>query len=148
VDYQYSDPGVIGKSPQLTGYLLRRITVTDGTRPCTGMVEPILALGLKGATVDYTCPGPATTATVTVRMLTDLNPAYKTLATGPSGQRAVYEGADDTHTWTLIGSPPAPETGRGRSALVQLAAVVGAILLIATACVLIARRLRRKTVTA
>ncbi|WP_433364930.1 hypothetical protein ACQPZX_34855 [Actinoplanes sp. CA-142083] len=148
VDYQYSDPGVIGKSPKLTTYLLERITVTDGSRPCTGQVQPVAALGLKGATIDYTCAGPVTAATVTVRMLTDLNPAYKTLATGPSGQRAVYEGTDDAHAWTLIGAPPAPETGRGHSALVQLAAVIGAVLLIAAACVLIARRLRRRAVTA
>ena len=75
-------------------------------------------------------------------LLTDLNPAYKTLATGPSGQRAVYEGRADTHTWTLIGTLLLPETGRGRSALVPIAAVTGVVLLAAAAGVVVTRRRR------
>ncbi|GAB7046351.1 hypothetical protein JCM9534A_14770 [Catenuloplanes indicus JCM 9534] len=136
VDYRYDDPGVVGASPAFTGYLLDRITVTGGGRPCTGAVEPIAALALKGATAGFTCPGPVTSVTVAVRTLTDLHPAYRTMATGPAGQRAVYEGANDTHTWSLTGSGP----GLGRSALVQIAAVFGALLLTAVAVVFTVKR--------
>ena len=142
VDYRYTDPGVVGASAKFTAYLLDRITVTGAdARPCSGDVEPIHALALKGATVDYVCPGPVATATIGVRMLTDLNPAYRALATGPSGQRAVYDSATESHSWTLAGGPPA--AGTGRSALWQLAAVLGALLLIAAACVAVLRRRKR-----
>ena len=148
VDYRYTDPGVVGAADAFPGYLLDRITVTDGTHPCPGTVEPVRALALKGAVADYTCPGPVATATVAVRMLTDLNPAYRTLATGPAGQRAVYEGTADTHAWTLIGAPAAGDTGRGRSAVVQLAAVLGGLLLAVLGGLLAVRRLRHRQVPA
>ncbi|WBB67690.1 hypothetical protein [Micromonospora sp. WMMD812] len=148
VDYRYTDPGVVGASERFTRYLLERITVTDGARACTGTVEPVRALDLKGAVVDYACPGPVAKATVAVRMLTDLNPAYRTMATGPTGQRAVYEGADDTHAWTLVGGPPVAGASLGRSAITQLAAVIGGVLLVLVGCVIAARRLHRARRTA
>jgi hypothetical protein len=141
VDYRYSDPGAVGASPSFPKYLLDRITVTAGAQECTGAVQPVEALALKGATADYTCPAPVTSARVGVRMLTDLNPAYKTLATGPDGERAVYQGADASHDWTLVGAPAA---SKGRSALVQLAAVLGALLIVAVAVILVVRRLRSR----
>ncbi|WP_432838157.1 hypothetical protein [Dactylosporangium sp. CA-092794] len=144
VDYQYTDPDTVGASEQFAGYLLQRITVTAEGRSCAGAVErPIRALGLKGATADYTCPGPVATATVAVRMLTDLNPAYKTLATGPAGQRTVYQGDNDSHDWTLTGPPATDGAGLGRSAAVQLAAVIGGLLLAAAGGLAVAYRLRR-----
>ncbi|WP_305785459.1 hypothetical protein [Symbioplanes lichenis] len=146
VDHVYTDPGVVGGSATFSGYLLERITVTDGVRPCTGVVEPVLALALKGATADFTCPGPVTAAGVGVRMLTDLNPAYRTLATGPDGQRAVYDGRTETHTWTATATPAGP--GLARSAFLQLAAVAGVLLLTIAGAVLVARRLRRQRVAA
>ncbi|GIF62290.1 hypothetical protein Ais01nite_03250 [Asanoa ishikariensis] len=148
VDYRYTDPGVLGKSEQFRRYLLDRITITNDGQPCVGSVEPILALGLKGATADYICAQPVTTATVAVRMLTDLNPAYRTLATGPSGQKSVYDGSADTHDWTLVGAPPLAEADRGRSAVLQLAAVIGLILVVAAGYLLTVRRLRRRKVAA
>ncbi|WP_045741737.1 MULTISPECIES: hypothetical protein [Actinoplanes] len=150
VDYRYTDPGVVGASAEFTGYLLQRITVRTGAQECTGAVEPIRALALKGATAAFTCPGPVTTASVAVRTLTDLNPAYRTLATGPSGQRAVYEGGDDTHEWTLTGAPPAESVGRGRSALLQIGGILLAVILVAgtLAGILATAKRRRRAVTA
>lgn len=148
VDYRYTDAGVLGRSETFSRYLLERITITNNGQPCAGNVEPILSLGLKGATADYACPGPVTKANVAVRMLTDLNPAYRTLATGPSGQKAVYDGANDSHDWTLVGAPPLAETDRGRSAVLQLAAVIGLILFVAAGALFTVRRTRRRTVTA
>ncbi|GAA1645434.1 hypothetical protein [Actinoplanes couchii] len=125
VDYRYTDPGVVGASREFTGYLLDRITVNDGTTPCAGTVEPVLALALKGATADFTCGRPVTEATVAVRMLTDLHPAYRTMATGSNGERAVYDRDNDSHVWALT------ETAGGRDAFLQIAAVLGGILLLA-----------------
>ncbi|MEU8240916.1 hypothetical protein AB0C07_21955 [Actinoplanes missouriensis] len=134
VDYRYTDAGEVGSSAAFTRYLLDRITVTTGAAPCSGTVQPIRALALKGATVDFACPAPVETATVAVRMLTDLNPAYRTLATGPSGQRTVYEKGHDSHDWTLVGDPPG-----GGSALLQIGAVLGGLVALLLV-VLLARR--------
>ncbi|MGW5557708.1 hypothetical protein ACWER9_10845 [Micromonospora sp. NPDC003944] len=149
VDYRTTDPALIASSEQFPAYLLKQITVTDGTRPCLGVVAPLKALARTGATVDYTCPGPVGTVTVAVRMLTDLNPAYRAMATGPGGQRAVYGSGEDSHDWTLAGGAPAVgSTTRGRSAAVQLAAVVGAALLVTVGALLVSWRLRRRRAVA
>ncbi|MET7402629.1 hypothetical protein ABZS66_55030 [Dactylosporangium sp. NPDC005572] len=148
VDVQYTDPGVIGAAAAFTGYLLNRVTVTDGSQACTATVEPVRALALKGATAVYTCPGPVATASVAVRMLTDLNPAYKTLATGPAGQRFVYDSGTDTHDWTPTGASAPGGTSLGRSAAVQLAVVIGGLLLAAAFVVAVARKVRRRQVAA
>ncbi|GAA2584464.1 hypothetical protein GCM10010399_13100 [Dactylosporangium fulvum] len=148
VDYRYTDPAVLASSEQFAAYLLRQITVTDGGRPCAGELEPPRALDLKGAIADYACPGPIAVATVTVRMLTDLNPAYRTLATGPGGRRTVYEADKDTHDWTSVGAPAGDDAGLGRSAAVQIATVVGAVAIAVAAGFLVARRLHRRRTAA
>ncbi|MEV4627324.1 hypothetical protein AB0J90_13630 [Micromonospora sp. NPDC049523] len=143
VDYRSTDPALIGSSTQLVAYLLQQITVADGGRQCVGTVEPPMALARTGATVDYTCPGPVGTVTVGVRMLTDLNPAYRSLATGPDGQRALYDSSTDSHDWVLTGAAPSVDTRHGRGAVVQVAAVTGGVLLAVLAALLVARRMRR-----
>ncbi|WFE99956.1 hypothetical protein [Micromonospora sp. WMMD964] len=147
VDYRTTDPAVIASSAQFPAYLLKQITVADGGRQCLGVVAPLKALARTGATVDYTCPGPVDTVTVAVRMLTDLNPAYRAMATGPGGQRAVYGSGEDSHDWTLAGgAPTVVSAGTGRSAAIQLAAVGGGALLVAVGALLVSRRLRRRAV--
>ncbi|MGW2624481.1 hypothetical protein [Micromonospora taraxaci] len=155
VDYRTTDPAVIASSEQFPAYLLKQITVADGAQQCVGAVAPLKALARAGATVDYTCPGPVGTVTVAVRMLTDLNPAYRAMATGPDGQRAVYGSGEDSHDWTLAGGAPtvgstgtSPSTGTGRSAAVQLAAVVGGAALVAVGALLVSRRVRRRRAVA
>ncbi|WP_430791459.1 LPXTG cell wall anchor domain-containing protein [Actinoplanes sp. G11-F43] len=138
VDYRHTDPGVVGSSAEFAAYLLERITVGDGTRECAGVIEPVRALALKGATADFTCAGPVSEATVAVRMLTDLHPAYRTMATGPNGSRAVYDSGHDTHVWARA----TVSTGGGAPA--RIAAVLGVFLLLAAAVVV----LRRRRVTA
>ncbi|MEU7675465.1 hypothetical protein AB0C42_11690 [Micromonospora taraxaci] len=149
VDYRMTDPAVLASSEQFPAYLLKQITVADGARQCVGAVAPLKALARAGATVDYTCPGPVGTVTVAVRMLTDLNPAYRAMATGPGGQRAVYGSGEDSHDWTLAGgAPTVGSPSRGRSAAVQLAAVVGGALLVAVGALLVSRRVRRRRAVA
>ncbi|MET8199842.1 hypothetical protein [Micromonospora taraxaci] len=149
VDYRTTDPAVLASSEQFPAYLLKQITVADGARQCVGAVAPLKALARAGATVDYTCPGPVGTVTVAVRMLTDLNPAYRAMATGPGGQRAVYGSGEDSHDWTLAGgAPTVGSASRGRSAAVQLAAVVGGALLVAVGALLVSRRVRRRRAVA
>jgi hypothetical protein len=115
VDYRSTDPALIASSEKFSAYLLKQITVTDGPRPCVGAVTESKAMARAGVTVDYTCPEPVERVTVAVRMLTDLNPAYRATATGPGGQHAVYGSGEDSHDWTLVGTPAASSTERAGS---------------------------------
>ncbi|GAA3744518.1 hypothetical protein GCM10022225_30230 [Plantactinospora mayteni] len=155
VFYQDSDAAALTASDRFAAYLLQQITVSSAGEPCTGSVQPPGDLARGGATLDYTCPGPIGTVAVAVRTLTDLNPAYRTLATGPGGARAVYESGQDSHDWVLgeaavpagvPGEPPAPGASDdlGRSAAVQLGAVLGGIVLVAVGGLLLFRRSTRR----
>ncbi|UMG91148.1 hypothetical protein [Nocardioides sp. TF02-7] len=110
-----------------------------------------------GARLEFTCAVPVTAASVTVRTLTDLHPAYRTLATGPDGQRAVYGSTTETHRFELPAGPatspaadpadvedPATQADDhlGRSAALQLGGVLGALLLAGLTAALVARRRR------
>ncbi|GIG92671.1 hypothetical protein [Plantactinospora endophytica] len=156
VFYQDSDSAALTASGRFTEYLLRQITVTSAGQPCTGSVQPPADLARSGVTLDYTCSGPAGRVAVTVRTLTDLHPAYRTLASGPNGARAVYESGRESHDWVLGEAaapagvpegPPAaggPEQQLGRSAAVQLGAVFGGVVLVAVGGLLLFRRSTRR----
>jgi hypothetical protein len=143
VFYRDSDAAAIGPSDPFAAYLTKQITVASTGRSCDGTVERPSDLAKTGVIVDYTCPGPVATATVGVRMLTDLNPAYQTLATGPDGQRAVYGSGQYSHDWSLGDTPAAGHSGLGASAALQLGLVVGSVLLVAGAVTVLWRRRRR-----
>ncbi|GAA2623124.1 hypothetical protein GCM10010399_62930 [Dactylosporangium fulvum] len=124
VFYHDADAAAIGPSDKFAAYLLRQITVASGGRSCAGAVEPPADLARTGVTIAYTCPGPVATASVAVRTLTDLNPAYQTLATGPDGERAVYRSDAASHDWALGDAPARGGTDLGRSAAVQVGGVL------------------------
>ncbi|GAA4452834.1 hypothetical protein GCM10023170_042160 [Phytohabitans houttuyneae] len=142
VSYRDSDAAVVGPSRQLADYLLKRVTVTSDGRACPGAVAPPADLARAGATIDFTCAGAVGVASVGVRTLTDLDPAYRTLATGPGGVRAVYTSDAYTREWTLGDVPAAAGGGdrRGRGAALQIGAVAGGLLLIAAAALALRRR--------
>ncbi|MFC3505523.1 hypothetical protein ACFOOK_31825 [Micromonospora krabiensis] len=148
VEYRITDAALIAGSASFAAYLLSHVTVSDHGRSCSGAVAPPRALTRTGATIEFTCPGPVDTATVTVRMLTDLNPAYRALATGPDGQRAVYEVGRDVHEWVLTGAPDAGGRSLARSALGQLGAVAVGVLLAVAALLLSVRHLKRRKAAA
>ncbi|NJC73447.1 hypothetical protein HC031_27530 [Planosporangium thailandense] len=144
VFFRDSDAATIGPSQEFAAYLLKQITVASGGRSCAGTVQPPADLAKTGVTIDYSCSAPVGTVTVAVRTLTDLNPAYQTLATGPAGERAVYRSGQYAHDWVLRDAPATSGTNLGRSAAVQIAAVVGAGLLVAVAALVLSRRLKRR----
>ncbi|MDQ7904930.1 hypothetical protein RB614_10395 [Phytohabitans sp. ZYX-F-186] len=146
VFYQDSDAAAVGPSAQFAAYLRERITVASDGRECAGTVTPPDDLARTGATIDYTCPAAVGVVDVAVRTLTDLDPAYRTLATGPSGARAVYTSDAYTHEWSVGDAVPAAGggAGTGRGAALQIGAVVGGLLLVAVAALAIGRRMRRR----
>lgn len=167
--FEPADATAIGPSGKFSDYLVRQIKVVSNGRECAGVVEPPKELAKTGVAIAFTCPEAVGKADVTVRTLTDLNPAYRTLATGPNGDRTVYSTDKDTYDWTL-GSPTAGQTGgtaaaagqtsgataarqaggaattaqahAGRSAAIQLSVVAGGVL-IAAVVLLAVRRVRR-----
>lgn len=154
--FEDGDTAAVSSSPELRDYLLDRITVESEGDRCSGEVIQVGDLAEESASLEFTCSGPVGSASVAVRMLTDLHAAYRTLATGPDGQRAVYETSADTHDWSLgiaTASAPAPsadepatvEQDVGRSAALQLGVVGGAVLLLVVVGALALRRLSRSS---
>jgi hypothetical protein len=148
IDLVDGDAEAVAGSQELRAYLVDRIEVSAGGDGCAGSVVEVGDLVDDGARVEYTCPRAVDTARVTVRTLTDLHPAYRTLAKGPDGQRAVYESAADTHDWALrsgTGGAAGKDATKapddlGRSAALQLGAVLGVVFLILVAGALVLRR--------
>ncbi|MET8909217.1 hypothetical protein [Micromonospora sp. NPDC004551] len=105
VTYSDSDAEALAKAPEFAGYLTERINVTQDGRSCDGEVSIAGDLTKAGAEVLFTCPEPVSTVTVTSRMLTDLHEAYRTLARGPGGQKAVYDARHESADWTVSAGP-------------------------------------------
>ncbi|MFI7604881.1 hypothetical protein ACIBTV_07140 [Micromonospora sp. NPDC049366] len=142
VFFEPADATVLGPSTQFVDYVLRQMTLTSGGRACVGTVKPPSDLAKSGVTVDYTCPGPVGVARLDLRLLTDLDPGYRALATGPDGQRAVYGPDRRTQDWVLGDAPPASEPHLGRRAAAQIAPIVGGVLLVPVVALLLRRRRR------
>ncbi|MBY8872355.1 hypothetical protein K7640_10940 [Micromonospora sp. PLK6-60] len=143
VSYRASDAEAVAGAPEFARYLTERIAVVQDGRPCPGRARVGADLAGDGAEVAYTCPAPVGTVTVTSRMLTDLHTAYRTLASGPDGQKTVYDAAHESADWTF-----GPGGGSVRSATResawQLAVAGGAVLVAVVAGVLWRRRRGRR----
>lgn len=153
VFYEDGDAGALAAAPAFRAYLLDHIAVSSAGQPCTGDVTALDALATTGVDLAYRCPGGVdglATAAVSVTTLTDLHPAYRTLATGPAGQRAVYDAEQPTHDWSFDGTPagdgdrPAAAEDLGTSAALQLGAVLGVLLLAVLAGLVWFRRRGRR----
>ncbi|MER5336622.1 hypothetical protein [Micromonospora sp. NPDC002717] len=153
VIYKASDAEALAGAPEFAGYLTERISVTQDGRPCEGEASVAGDLASGGAAVLFTCPEPVSTVTVTSRMLTDLHEAYRTLARGPDGQKAVYDATHESADWTisagtgtgsrLASTRTAAAVSAGGSAL-QLSVVGGALLAAGAAGTFWYRRRGRK----
>jgi hypothetical protein len=158
ISYDAGDAALVADSAALADYALDHVLVGSAGARCQGAVAEVGDLVADGAELVFTCPGPVGAATVEVTTLTDLHPAYRTLATGPDGQHAVYGADHPVHDWALpSGGAAAPATttgsaptvegslGAGESAALQIGAVLAAVLLLVVAGAFLARRRRRST---
>jgi hypothetical protein len=153
VNYDASDAEAMAKAPAFAGYLTERITVTQHGRRCEAEVSVAGDLAADGAEMLFTCPEPVSTVTVTSRMLTDQHEAYRTLAKGPDGQKAVYDATHESADWTVragadtgfrASSTSATATVSAGGTALQLAVVGGAVLLAVAAAAFWYRRRGRK----
>lgn len=149
ISFQPSDATVLASSAPFASYLLAQMTVSSDGHACAGTVHPPRDLARSGMDVDYTCPGPVGAARIEVRMLSDLDQAYQTVATGPRGQRQVYGPGRYAHDWVLGDVPAASEASvpdHGPATGWKVAGSVGPLLLVAAVVVLLRRQVRRRRV--
>lgn len=158
VTYDAGDPALVADSPEVADYALDHVVVRSAGADCAGEVAEVGDLTAEGARLVFTCPAPVASATVEVTTLTDLHPAYRTLATGPDGQHQVYAAGAGSYEWVLgtastgsttgtsAGDTPARATlDTGQSAVLQIGGVLGAVLLLAGIGTFAARARRRRT---
>ena len=157
ISYDAADAALVAESPEVADYALDHVVVSAGGQECEGAVDAIGDLTTEGADLTFTCAGPVDGVSVEVTTLTDLHPAYRTLATGPDGQHAVYGSDSTTHDWVLPAvtgaagpattgsSAPEEPLGAGASAALQMGGVLGAVLTVGVAVSLVVRARRRRT---
>lgn len=130
--YEEGDEELLAKAPAFADYLLQHVVVTRGGEACAGEIGEIDDLPDEGVAVSFVCPQPTGLVSVTIDMLTDLHPAYQTLATGPGGQRAVYAADAPSHDWELAltataGDELAASAGRQITAVLVGLGALGAL---------------------
>lgn len=86
------------RSPAVRDYLVDHITVSQAGRVCPGELAPLADLVATGARLTFSCPHPVSEVDVTVRALTDLNEAYRTVLTADTAtpDRVLFTAAQDT----------------------------------------------------
>lgn len=120
--YESGDEKALARSDAYADYVLDHIRIEG----CDGSASAAEDLIADGTTVTFDCPSPASATTIEIDMMTDLHPAYQTLASGPNGQKAAYAGTTRSHGWSLDESRAA---ATGLSALVQIGGTLGGIAL-------------------
>ncbi|MEU0547796.1 hypothetical protein [Micromonospora sp. NPDC005979] len=150
VDTRETDATILAGSKPFANYLLKQMTVSSDGRACAGVVGKTSDSGVD---VDYTCWGAVGIARVEVRMLTDLDPAYRTVATGPEGKRQVYGTDEYSHDWLLGDAPPTSAAtptsaaDHGPTTAWKAARSIGPLLLLGAVGSLLRRQVRRRRLT-
>lgn len=139
--YEPGDETALARSEAYADYVLDHIRIEG----CDGSVKAGEDLIADGTTVTFDCPSPASATKIEIDMMTDLHPAYQTLASGPNGQKAAYAGTTRSHGWSLDESRAATT---GLSALLQLGGTLGAIALVGAGGWWFLRRRRRTEASA
>ncbi|WP_193608290.1 hypothetical protein [Nocardioides lijunqiniae] len=140
------DADALTSSPLLARYLTRHVVVREATgAACAPTVLPVEHLVSDGVRLEFRCAGPLDDVDVRVSLLTDLHPAYQTMATGPHGQRFAYSATKTEHRWST--SPEKADDALAESAALQLSGVLAGLAAVGGAAALVVRRSRRRTVS-
>ncbi|GAB3661711.1 hypothetical protein [Glycomyces tarimensis] len=134
-----TDAELLTGSRAVADYLAEHIRVGQDGRECPAEVD-LAALVDEGAELVFACPEPVTAVEVEVTMLTDADPAYRTVAfaDGAAPEQHLYTVGDPVAEWRFDAT--AAEEGRDWFAPVALAVAIAAS---AAAAVVVLRRLRR-----
>ncbi len=90
-------------------YLLERFEVRQGNEPCSPSVELTDDIITDGIRMAFTCPEPVRDAVLSVTVLHDRDPAYRTFSVDGSEQYAVHTDAQPEHRWDFTAAPAADE---------------------------------------
>ncbi len=96
---QAADVDLLAEHPSLSAYLLAATGVRVEGERCSGSVTDTTDLMGGGAVIVFECPRASAVVDVTMRTLTDIHPAYRTLAAGPGGATAVFDVDHPTHAF-------------------------------------------------
>jgi hypothetical protein len=91
----------LARTQELSRYLLQHIAVDQSGRPCPGRVTDTRELTGEGARLVFSCPEAVDDVMIRVDTLTDVDPAYRTLAASDNGERATYTIDAPEHRWEL-----------------------------------------------
>jgi hypothetical protein len=133
-----TDADLLAASDEVADYLAANITVTQEGRACPAEVD-LSGLVDDGAELVFTCDSPITVIDIAVTMLTDADPAYRTVAFAEAADREqqLYTADSPSAAWRF----DTHAADGGNSAMLI---VIGAVLVIVAATAFVAlRRLRR-----
>ncbi|MDQ7903009.1 hypothetical protein RB614_00555 [Phytohabitans sp. ZYX-F-186] len=146
--FDTASPDVTGaellrRSPGVRDYLLGRIAVSQGGRPCAADLAELEDVLAQGARLTFDCPGQVAEVDLTVTALTDVNEAYRTVLradTPATPDQALFTAAVPTQHITFAASG-----GSGvRRSVVRVAIATAAVLVLGLGFFL-ARRQRARS---
>lgn len=108
----------------LPRYLAEHLVLEQGTRTCPGTVHPTEDLLADGVQVSFRCPTPPGQVHLTISLLHDQDPAYRTFSLDGTRRVAIHTAAEPTQPWDLGDPTPAPAV-----LTLLLGAAVGVIVL-------------------
>jgi hypothetical protein len=107
------DAVLLAEAPGFEAYLLHHVRVSGDGQECAGQLVDAEALTTEGATLAFTCSDEPARLTVGLDTLTDLHPAYRTMATGPDGSSFVYAVDSPEHEFDVAGADGLASAQRG-----------------------------------
>lgn len=110
------------RHPALPAHLAEQVRLEQHGRPCAATVHPTEDLLADGVRLSFRCPEPAGRVRLTISLLHDRDPAYRTFSLDGTRRVAIHTVAEPTHAWDLGQHAPAP-----RVVGVLLGAMVGAV---------------------
>ena len=130
---------LLRRSPRVRDYLLGRIAVSQGGRPCAGDLAALGDVLAEGARLTFDCPAPVVDVDLTVTALTDVNDAYRTVLradTPATPDQALFTTSAPTQhiTFTASGGDTV------RRSVVAVAGGTVAVLVIGLIALLVRRR--------
>lgn len=96
------------RHPALPGYLAANVRLEQDGRPCPATVDPIEDLLAEGVRLSFRCPAPPGRVWLTVSLLHERDPAYRTFSLDGTRRVAIHTASEPTHPWDLGQHAPAP----------------------------------------
>jgi hypothetical protein len=106
----------------LPRYLTEHLVLEQGDRACPGTVHPTEDLLSDGVRVSFRCPTRPVQVDLTISLLHDRDPAYRTFSLDGTRRVAIHTASEPTQPWDLADPTPAPTV-----LALLLGAAVGAI---------------------